>query len=78
MTGATFTISPVTEMGTGGTRLVVGCPHRTTTLVSVAAGTQIPETNLSRLALVRRVAAEACACTAALWQWCAAVQVRAR
>jgi hypothetical protein len=73
---ATFTGTPAPELGTGGTRLVLDCPHRTTTLALIAAGAHIPEMDLLRLALVRHDAEEGCACTAPLWQRCAVAEAR--
>jgi hypothetical protein len=76
MSAATFTVSAAPELGTGGTRLVLDCRHGTTTLVLIAAGAHIPETDLLRLALVRHDAEEGCTCTAALWQRCAVAEAR--
>jgi hypothetical protein len=76
MSAATFTVSAAPELGAGGTRLVLDCPHGTTTLALIAAGAHIPEMDLLRLALVRHDAEEACTCTAALWQRCAVAEAR--
>jgi hypothetical protein len=73
---ATFTVTPAPELGSGGKSLVLDCLHGTTRLALIAAGARIPEMDLLRLALARHDAEEHCACTAPLWQRCAAAEAR--
>ena len=63
---ATLTIADAPELGAGVLRLVLDCPHGTTTIHLVGPAPDEHLAAVARLALARHDAEESCRCTASL------------
>lgn len=68
MAHAILTITPAPAIGPGGRKLVIDCPHGTTTGHLLPGLPSVSQTDVLQLLLIRHDAAERCRCTRKLWR----------